>query len=195
MTTVMLEPTPSTSWSSGTAGTRASRAARWSLRGAATRSRAASARVVEPARTAAPGVPPAGAERVRVGVAATVGRVGHRHGATGTRGDVERELPLVVPRGAPVRTDGGFLALAADADHACRGNVRLRLRCCCAAERCCARPAWLVRSGSCRAACCRRRSERTRRRSSSGPCISCAGTGSAPGSRCSGERRSGCSRS
>ena len=42
------------------------------------------------------------------GAATAVGRVGHRHRAAGTRRDVERELPLVVSRRAPVACGSTF---------------------------------------------------------------------------------------
>ena len=98
------------------------------------------------ARVPSAGIAAAGAEGVRVGVASTVGRVGHRHRTAGARRDVERELPLVVSRRAAVRSDGRFLALAANARSCRRATWHGRLHgwtaCCC-----CPRPASVARLG------------------------------------------------
>jgi len=70
----------------------------------------------------------AGEVRSRRLVALAVGRVGHRHCAAGARGNVERELPLVVASGATVAANGVFFALAAHAHHAA-GNRLTSGRC------------------------------------------------------------------
>jgi hypothetical protein len=70
-----------------------------------------------------------------IGVASTaVWRVCHRHRPARTRRDVEREQPLVVSRGAPVRTDRRLLALAANARNTAPTASRLR-RCVASAGR------------------------------------------------------------
>jgi hypothetical protein len=114
-------------------------AARWRLRGRRkSAARAATARATALTGTAALAeATPARVTTLRkaawsrwvIGVASTaVWRVCHRHRAARTRRDVEREQPLVVSRGAPVRTDRRLLALAANPRNPASTASRLQRR-------------------------------------------------------------------